>query len=80
LRILGSGTFCLSYKHTEMEQDYENYKHLVYFDSIEDLNNKIDYYLQNEDERKQIAYNGQQLVLNRNTFKHQVENIIKLVK
>ena len=80
LRILGSGTFCLSYKHSEMEQDYENYKHLVYFDSIEDLKNKIDYYLQNEDERKQIAYNGQQLVLNKNTFKHQVENIIKLVK
>lgn len=80
LRILGSGTFCLSYKHPEMEQDYENYKQLVYFDSIEDLKNKIDYYLENEDERKQIAYNGQQLVLNRNTFKHQVENIIKLVK
>jgi spore maturation protein CgeB len=80
LRILGSGAFCLSYKHPEMEEDYENYKHLVYFDSIEDLNNKIDYYLQNEDERKQIAYNGQQLVLNRNTFKHQVENIIKLAQ
>jgi hypothetical protein len=47
LRILGSGTFCLSYKHAEMEQDYENYKHLVYFDSIEDLKNKIDYYLDN---------------------------------
>lgn len=80
LRILGSGAFCLSYKHPEMEQDYENYKHLVYFNSLEDLKNKIDYYLENEDERKQIAYNGQQLVLNRNTFKHQVENIIKLVK
>lgn len=80
LRILGSGTFCLSYKHPEMEQDYENYKDLVYFESIEDLNNKIDYYLQNEDERKQIAYNGQQLVLNRNTFKHQIINIIKLIK
>lgn len=80
LRILGSGAFCLSYKHPEMEQDYENFKHLVYFDSIEDLNNKIDYYLQNEDERKKIAYNGQQLVLNRNTFKHQIINIIKLIK
>jgi hypothetical protein len=80
LRILGSGTFCLSYKHPEMEQDYENYKHLVYFESIEDLINKIDYYLEHENERKQIAENGRQLVLNRNTFKHQVENIIKLVK
>jgi len=78
LRILGSGTFCLSYKHPEMEQDYENYKHLVYFESIEDLKNKIDYYLEHENERKQIAENGRQLVLNRNTFKHQVENIIKL--
>lgn len=80
LRILGSGTFCLSYKHPEMEEDYENYKHLVYFETIEDLINKIDYYLEHEEERKQIAENGRQLVLNRNTFKHQVENIIKLVK
>ena len=80
LRILGSGTFCLSYAHPEMEQDYENYKHLVYFNSLEDLKNKIDYYLENEDERKKIAYNGQQLVLNRNTFKHQVKNIIKLAQ
>jgi glycosyltransferase involved in cell wall biosynthesis len=80
LRILGSGTFCLSYKHPEMEQDYENYKHLVYYESIEDLKNKIDYYLENEEERKQIADNGRQLVLNRNTFKHQVENIIKLAQ
>jgi spore maturation protein CgeB len=63
-----------------MEQDYENYKHLVYFESIEDLKNKIDYYLENEEERKQIAENGRQLVLNRNTFKHQVENIIKLAQ
>jgi spore maturation protein CgeB len=80
LRILGSGTFCLSYKHPEMEQDYENYKDLVYFESIEDLKNKIDYYLEHEDERKKIAENGRQLVLNRNTFKHQVENIIKLTQ
>lgn len=80
LRILGSGTFCLSYKHPEMEEDYENYKHLVYFETIEDLINKIDYYLEHEEERKQIAENGRQLVLNRNTFKHQVQNIIKLVR
>lgn len=80
LRILGTGTFCLSYKHKGMEQDYENYKHLVYFESLSDLKNKIDYYLAHPIERQQIAYEGQQLVLNRNTFKHQVENIIKLVK
>jgi len=78
LRILGSGTFCLSYKHPEMEQDYENYKHLVYFESLEDLKNKIDYYLENEEERKEIAKNGRKLVLNRNTFKHMVKNILEL--
>ena len=34
----------------------------VYFESEQDLIDKIQYYLEHEDERKQIAYNGWQKI------------------
>lgn len=80
LRILGTGTFCLSHHYINIEQDYIPTKHLDTFNTIEGLINKINYYLEHEDERNKIAKAGNELVLNRNTFKHQVENIIKIAQ
>lgn len=78
LRILGSGTFCLSHHYSGIEQDYIPGKHLDTFNSIEDLIKKINYYLENEEERNKIAKTGNELVLNRNTFTHMVKNILEL--
>ena len=80
LRTLGTGAFCLSVKHNGMEQDYTDREHLAYFNTLDELRHRIDFYLTNEHERKRIAENGRNLVLNRNTFVHQVENIIKLAE
>lgn len=80
LRILGTQTMCISAKHNGMDQDYIAGEHLDYFYTLEELKTKIDYYLNNPDERMRVAKNGYDLVLNRNTFKHQVENIIKLAE
>ena len=80
LRTLATGAFCLSAKHTGMEADYKANEHLAYFNTIEELKYKVDYYLMNEFERQRIAENGSKLVLNRNTFVHQVKNIIKLAE
>jgi len=80
LRTLGTGAFCLSVKHTGMEQDYTDGVHLKYFNTLDELKHWIDYYLENEAERKQIAEQGKNLVLNRNTFVHQVKEIIKLAE
>lgn len=80
LRTLGTGAFCLSAKHTGMDEDYTDKEHLVYFNTLDELRHRIDFYLQNEHERKRIAENGRNLVLNRNTFVHQVKEIIKLAE
>lgn len=80
LRTLGTGAFCLSAKHTGMDADYTDGVHLKYFNTLDELKYHIDYYLANEDDRKQIAENGKNLVLNRNTFVHQVKEIIKLAE
>lgn len=78
LRIMGSGTFCLTHKYPGIEQDYKHGEHLVVFENFVDLQHKIAYYLEHEDERVMIAKAGEELVRNRNTFYHQVQNMLKL--
>lgn len=78
LRILGSGTFCLSHHYEGIEQDYIPAKHLDTFNTIDGLVNKINYYLEHEEEMNRIAKAGNELVLNRNTFTHMVKNILEL--
>jgi len=78
LRILGTGVMCLSHKYPAIGMDYDNGKDLVCFESFDECYHKIKYYLNQEEERKDIAMNGNKKVLNRNTFNHQVENILKL--
>ncbi len=78
LRILGSGTFCLSHHYNGIEQDYIPTKHLDTFNTIDGLIHKINYYLEHEEERNAIAKAGNELVLNRNTFTHYVKNILEL--
>lgn len=80
LRILGSGCFCLTHKYPGIEQDYTHGEHLVVFDNFVDLQHKLVYYLDNDEERNRIAKAGEDLVRNRNTFKHQVENILKIAE
>lgn len=78
LRILGTGTMCLSHKYPAVGMDYDNGKDLVLFDSFDECYQKIKYYLNQTEERIDIASNGNKKVLNRNTFKHQVQNILSL--
>lgn len=78
LRILGSGAFCLSHHYQGIEKDYIPATHLDTFNTIDGLINKINYYLEHEEERNKIAKLGNELVLNRNTFTCMVKNIIEL--
>jgi len=73
LRLMGSGAFCLSHRWEEML--YEDGKHLVCWDSISDLKDKINYYLYNPKERIKIARAGQKLVRDRDTFDNMARNI-----
>lgn len=80
LRILGSGTMCLSHKYPGMEQDYTAKEHLDVFESAGDLIHKCEYYLNTHEERQRIADNGYQLAHSTFTFEKMAENIINLYK
>ena len=55
-------------------------EHLVIFDGPEDLFSLIDYYLKNEEERKQIAENGYRLITEQHTYKHRLAEMMNIVK
>lgn len=80
LRILGTGVMCLSYNHVNMRNTFIPSGDLEYFSNFSELKEWIDYYLEHEDQRLDIAEQGNTFVKDNFTFKHQVENIIKLAK
>jgi hypothetical protein len=63
--------------NTKIEELLEDKKHIVYYDSIEDCIEKINYYAINSEEREIIAKNGREHVLNNFTQKQVVDKIIE---
>jgi spore maturation protein CgeB len=57
-RILMSGAMCLSKEFPVMDEYSPNINFVTFKQDFKDLKNKIDYYLDNDIERKQIALNG----------------------
>jgi len=57
-KILAAGGFLLTDDWTGRDEMFEDGKHLVLYASVEDLNQKIEYYLANPDQRDKIAKEG----------------------
>lgn len=74
--IMGAGGFLL----TNYQSDFMNFfapdEDFVYYDSREDLLNKIAYYLGHEEERAQIAENGFRKIAEKHTYKHRVDEML----
>lgn len=52
---------------------------LVTYSNQSDLNQLINYYLENHEKRKKIAEKGKSIVLNQHTFQKRVKNILKII-
>jgi hypothetical protein len=79
-RILASGCFCLSHHYQGIEKDFEVGKHLDTYKGINEMKQKINFYLSHEKERNEIAQNGYKLCHEKFTYKSIVENLFSLVK
>lgn len=77
-KILGSGAFCLTKHYPEIEKDFEDGIHLVVWHDLEDLKEKIDYYLDSDYTRSTIAEQGHLLAQSKFTYKSMVQNIEQL--
>ncbi len=74
--IMGSGGFLLSNFQADFLDAFTPGEDFVYYESEEDLLQKIDYYLEHEDERAAIAKNGHDKVAAAHTFRHRVREML----
>lgn len=78
--ILGAGGFLLTNYQADFADCYIPGEDFVYYESQSDLLNKIDYYLNHEDERKAIAESGFARTAANHTYRHRVEEILTYLK
>ena len=77
--IPGCGSFLLTGYAPHLEEYYEIGKEVVCFDSLEDLKEKINYYLKNEEEREKIALAGYLRTINEHTYERRFSEILKQI-
>lgn len=76
--IMGAGGFLLSNFQADFLDDFVPGEDLVYYESKEDLLQKVAYYLDHEGERKAIAKNGHDKVAAGHTYRHRVREMLDL--
>ena len=79
LRLMGSGGFCLSHNFTDIEKDYKIGEHLDVWYGIENLLSKIDYYLENHEEREKIRNAGTMFVRDNYTWDKVMIELKKII-
>ena len=79
IKMMGCGLFCLSHKYTGIEKDFEIGKHLDVFNNNLELIEKIDYYLNNNEKRQEIAQNGYELASTTHTWDAVMPQLKKLL-
>ena len=77
--ILGCGGFLITDYQSEIPDYFVNGKDLVMYETPEECAELIDYYLKNEEERRDIALSGLRKVNENHTFDLRIAQIIKTV-
>jgi spore maturation protein CgeB len=75
--VLACGGFLLSQYRPVLEEQFTIGKDLDVFHNPHELAEKVDYYLQYEDERNAIAQHGQQTVLQHHTYSQRLQQIVE---
>lgn len=76
--IMGCGGFLLSNFQADLLDGFVPGEDFVYYESKEDLLQKVDYYLSHEEERQTIAKNGHNKVAAGHTYRHRVREMFAI--
>ena len=76
LDILSCGGFCISNYQTELAEYMEDGKDMVMYVSMEDLADKVSYYLVHEEERQKIAQNGYEKVCRYFALENRIQEMV----
>ena len=77
--VLGCGGFLLTNYQAEIPYYFKEGEDLVCFDGLEDLCEKVGYYLEHEEERKRIAWNGDHKVREKHSYIERIHTILDTV-
>ena len=75
--IMGSGGFLLTNYQQEFMEYFVPNQDFVYYESMDDLQEKVDFYLKNDALREDIARNGREKVMNDHSFVNRVGAIFE---
>lgn len=78
--VLGAKGFLLTNYQAELPLYFEEGKDLVCFDGVEDMKEKVAYYLAHEEERRQIAENGYNKVKKYHSYVARLQEMFRIVK
>jgi spore maturation protein CgeB len=78
--VLGSGGFLLTNFQAEIPSYFKEGEDLACFDGIDDLNEKVGYYLAHEEERRRIAANGYKKVKEHHSYVDRIRRILEIVE
>ncbi len=79
LDILSCGGFCISNYQTEIADFFEDGKEIVMYTDVEDLAQKVDWYLRHEDERLAIAGAGYRKLKEEFSMRNRLGDMLKIV-
>lgn len=77
--ILACGGFCMTNYQIEVAELFEDGVDLVMYSSLEDLKEKVYYYLNHEEERATIAANGRAKLIERYTLGQAIDRMLSLM-
>lgn len=76
---LAFGTFYLCYRFPGCDDLFSDRRHLVYYDGVDDLREKIDYYLKNPKEARSIGQNGQKKMVEDYNAKRMTKMMLEII-
>ena len=75
---LAAGAFVISDYLPEIDELFDGA--VVMYETKEELQEKIDYYLAHPDLRRELAEKGKRIILDHHTFRHRVDKILSVMK
>lgn len=72
---LSTGSFLLTNWIPTLSDLFEDGKHLVTYKTLDEMVEKVKYYLEHEDEREKIAKAGYDEFISKHTYKHRIDKI-----
>lgn len=76
---LSTGSFLLTNWIPTLEYLFDDGKHLITYDTLDEMVELVRYYLEHEDEREKIAKAGYEQFINNHTYRHRVEKILEII-